>query len=272
MDGKTALVVGAGGLALIAFIARQRAEGQGEATSPFAAGGDSGGFGSWEPAAGGTMGPDNPFGAAAAGPGGVGGAGFYGDPVGPATPYSPAFERDAIAIARKDAKDAHRARVRDNAIQAVGVAAFAAPVVVAGGLGLARGLTALRASPGVTARLAPLARTAVTSTAGSVTLGVGLGLGATAVLEHTGAFDALARQAQRVNAPAPVVTAVKSAALPVAIVGGTAKALVGKDTIAGNLRAAYKGTVQQKVVSSVVSVAKKNAKTGGRDGNRWTPW
>jgi hypothetical protein len=243
VDAKVAILAGAAGLAGLAFIAtRNRGGDEGEASQTYGADpyGDLGGFGQGAAGAGDGWGGETPSAGSGAGA------------------FSPEFEAELAGIARQDASNAAQARTRDNAIQAAGLTAFAVPVAIGGGLALSKALSAraatpaarmasIRTSPGLAARAGTGIRAVAASTGGAVAAGVGLGLAGVAVLEHTGALNALGRATAKAtdNAPKAVVATIKNVALPVTIVGGAAKAIVGKDTIAGNYKAAVKGTVLQ---------------------------
>ncbi len=176
----------------------------------------------------------------------------------------------------------------------VGLAlAFGAPLIKSAGGAIARGgASLLRGGAGAVAkggaqsrlnafgvqnatRTARLGNLATRSTAllrappvaygGAAAAGVALGLGGTAVLEKSGALDALDRgnAAEKTIAfltPKAVEheaeVAVKSVALPLAAVGAVATGVVGRGSVRGNLRQAYRGTVQESVVNATRDAAK----------------
>lgn len=139
----------------------------------------------------------------------------------------------------------------DNAVNTALLGGFAVSAVKKG-LSNPAIQRAVRLSP-VASRVAAGARLAT-----PVAAGAGLGILGVRGLDKAGVLDAASRASSRagnaLNKTAVgrvAATAVKSAALPVSVVGAVAHGAATKATVAGNLRQAYRGTVVQKGASAV---------------------
>lgn len=160
---------------------------------------------------------------------------------------------------------------RSNAFSAAAATAASVPFAVYGigkyGAQLGRSLpAAARAAGGIIPPLSAPGATitqlgAVTGAGWAVgtTAGVALGLGAVKVLDAVGGLRAgeNASRAIAQHTPQAGQVAAKSLLQPFASVGAVATGIVGHGSVAGNLKQAWTGTVQQRLTNGGVSAVRK---------------
>jgi hypothetical protein len=173
-------------------------------------------------------------------------------------------QRDSLARVEQNTRTS-------NAFAAAAATAASVPFAIAGiakhGPALGRSITAAARSaagiiPPLSAPGATITQLGAVTGAGwavGVTGGVALGLGGVKVLHATGALDkgeqASTYLAQHTPQPAQAVA--KSLLVGPATLGAVATGLVGHGSVGGNVKKAWDGTVQQKVVNGGVGAAKK---------------
>lgn len=235
-----------------------QAGGGASSESPF--GGAENAYSYYDPATGLPVGPADVGFSSVVGPDGlsrdVTGHDLEPSPSGPGVfspQFSPDFERELL----RQNEDTNRQIVAETQKQtrAANLEAAAFGGVAAVTLGGAAIKVASK-TPGLVRAASPaLTRAAGTAVrvAGPVGVGVGLGLTGVAALEKTGALDHVQKFGASTigKTPAPVQTAVKTVLLPASTVGAVATGLVGRGSVQGNVRTAFRGTLVNKGTKTV---------------------